>query len=106
MSDAQKLPPQRQAQPGIEEKMTPQPEYIRPNYKGADKLHDRVAIITGGDSGIGRSIAVHFAREGANIAIVYLNEHSDAEKTKELVESEGRRCILFAGDVGNPIVCN
>jgi NAD(P)-dependent dehydrogenase (short-subunit alcohol dehydrogenase family) len=92
-------------QPGIEQEMEPRPEYIRPDYKGSGKLQDRVAIITGGDSGIGRSVAVHFAREGADVAIVYLDEHEDAKETKQLIEKEGRRCLTIAGDVGQKSFC-
>lgn len=88
--------------PGVEYKMDPEPEYIRDNYKGSAKLKGKVAIITGGDSGIGRSVAVHFAREGADVAIVYLDEDRDANKTKELVEKEGQKCLLFAGDQSDP----
>lgn len=93
------FPPQQQQQPGLESKMTPEPQYIRDDYKGSDKLKDKVALITGGDSGIGRSVAVHFAREGANIAIAYFSEAEDAERTKELVENEGRKCLLLKGDL-------
>src|SRR5690348_4990594 len=85
-----KLPPQHEDRhPGREYKMDPQPEYIRPEYKGSDKLLGKVAIITGGDSGIGRAISVHFAKEGADLVIAYLEEDRDAEKTRELVEAEG-----------------
>lgn len=85
-------------QPGLEYEMNPQPIYIRDNYEGADKLRDKIAVITGGDSGIGR--AVHFAREGADLAIMYHpREEQDAQKTKDLVEAEGRRCLLIAGDL-------
>jgi len=87
-------------QPGLEHKMDPEPSYSAPWYKGADKLKDQVAIITGGDSGIGRSVAILFAREGADIVILYLNEHEDAKKTKELVEKEGRKCLPISGDIG------
>lgn len=93
------FPPQQQQQPGLESKMTPEPQYIRDDYKGSDKLKDKVALITGGDSGIGRSVAVHFAREGANIAIAYFSEAEDAKRTKELVENEGRKCLLLKGDL-------
>src|SRR5688572_13487447 len=96
-----RLPPQHQnVQPGREYKMHPQPEYIRPGYLGSGKLLNKVAIVTGGDSGIGRAISVHFAREGADIVIVYLNEHTDAMETKVLIEGEGRCCMLLSGDLG------
>jgi len=100
------LPPQQQMeQPGIESQMTPQPVYERPNHKGADKLKGRAALITGGDSGIGRAVAVAFAIEGADVAIVYLSEHEDAQKTKEIVEKKGRKCFLIAGDIGDEQFC-
>jgi hypothetical protein len=76
-----------------------------PHYKGSEKLKDRVALITGGDSGIGRSVATLFAREGADVAVAYLNEHGDAEKTKAAVEKEGRRCIAISGDVADAAFC-
>ena len=95
------FPEQHQEQPGKESKMDPQPEYIRANYKGSGKLQDKVALITGGDSGIGRSAAVHFAREGADVAIAYYNENQDAEETKKLIEKEGRKCLLMRGDLKN-----
>ena len=109
MSDTPKeqtLPPQEQdQQPGIEAEMTPQPVYISPTYRAAGKLSGKVALITGGDSGIGRAVAVHFAREGANVAVVYLNEHGDAQKTQRLVEEAGQRALLIAGDVGEVEFC-
>lgn len=100
------LPAQHQdKQPGSEQKMDPQPQTTAPYYKGSDKLLDKVALITGGDSGIGRSAAILFAREGADVAIVYLDEHDDAEETRQLIEAEGRRCLLIAGDVGQRSFC-
>jgi NAD(P)-dependent dehydrogenase (short-subunit alcohol dehydrogenase family) len=99
-------PPQHQEkQPGEREEMKPKPQMIRPGYQGSDKLGNKVALITGGDSGIGRAVAVLFAREGADIAIVYLEEHRDAHEAKELVEKEGRSCLLIAGDVGQENFC-
>ncbi|UPT72173.1 MAG: SDR family oxidoreductase [Flavobacterium sp. JAD_PAG50586_2] len=100
MEKPKSFPQQHQiTQPGKEAKMRPQPEYIRKNYKGSEKLKNKVALITGGDSGIGRSVAVHFAREGANIAIVYHNEDKDAKITKQLIEDEGRECLVISGDI-------
>jgi NAD(P)-dependent dehydrogenase (short-subunit alcohol dehydrogenase family) len=100
-----KIPPQRQArQPGRESDMRPRPDYA-PKYPGVGKLKDKVAIITGGDSGIGRAVAVAMAREGALIAILYLDEHDDADETIRLVEAEGSKAIKFAGDVGDEMVC-
>ena len=100
------FPPQEQAhQPGKEQAMTPQPEYINPDYKAAGKLQGKRALITGGDSGIGRAVAVHFAKEGADVAIVYLDEQKDAEDTKQLVENEGKRCLLLKGDISDPAFC-
>lgn len=101
----QGVPAQQQAEPGHEHKMHPEPEIIRPGYRGSGKLENKVALITGGDSGIGRSVAVHFAREGAEVAIVYLNEHKDAQDTRKLVEKEGKECLLIAGDVGDRKFC-
>lgn len=100
MAKPKKLPKQeQQTQPGREYKMQPEPEIIRKNYKGSDKLIDQKALITGGDSGIGRAVAVHFAREGADVAIVYRNEDADAEETKKLIEKEGRKCLVIRGDI-------
>ncbi len=102
----QKFPPQHQPrQPGREHMMDPQPEVIRSDYRGSGKLLDKVAIITGGDSGIGRAVAVHFAREGGTVAIAYLEEETDARRTQELVEAEGQRCTVFRGDLGEEPLC-
>jgi NAD(P)-dependent dehydrogenase (short-subunit alcohol dehydrogenase family) len=99
------LPEQHLKKPGSEADLEPRPMYKAPHYKGSDKLEGAVALITGGDSGIGRAVAVLFAREGANIAIAYLDEKEDAEETKRAVEEEGRRCIALAGDVADPKFC-
>ncbi|MFE6796840.1 SDR family oxidoreductase [Paenibacillus chitinolyticus] len=102
----QTFPPQHQNnRPGIETQMTPQPQFEDSNYRPAGKLKGKVALITGGDSGIGRAVAVAYAQEGADVAIVYLSEHSDAEKTKSLVEREGRKCLLIPGDLGDEPFC-
>lgn len=105
MGKPKKFPDQKQSQPGDQHKMNPEPEVIRENYKGADKLQNKVALITGGDSGIGRSVAVHFAREGADVAIVFLKEIKDANDTKKLVENEGRKCLLIKADLDNLEAC-
>jgi NAD(P)-dependent dehydrogenase (short-subunit alcohol dehydrogenase family) len=98
----QTLPPQHQEQqPGIESKMSPAPQFEKPTYKAAGKLTGKAALITGGDSGIGRAVAVTYAKEGADVAIVYLNEHKDAEETKRQVEQEGHKCVLIPGDIGD-----
>ena len=94
-----------QRQPGQEHKMDPAPDYT-PRYPGSDRLKDKVALISGGDSGIGRATALLYAREGADVAIVYRNESRDAEETKELVKAEGRRALLLEGDVGEKDFCN
>lgn len=91
--------------PGLEADLRFNPMCDAPYYKGSDKLKDMVAIITGGDSGIGRAVAILFAREGADIAIAYLNEHEDAEETKQMVEKEGRSCITISGDVADAAFC-
>jgi NAD(P)-dependent dehydrogenase (short-subunit alcohol dehydrogenase family) len=100
------FPEQHIEKPGLESQLRPRPEYHAPEYRGADKLKDLVAIITGGDSGIGRAVAVLFAREGADVILTYLpEEHSDAEQTKQAVEAEGREAVLVAGDVRDPDFC-
>jgi len=88
-------------QPGREHKMTPRPKAEDEKHRGSGKLLNKVAIITGGDSGIGRAVAIAFAKEGANISVVYLEEHKDAKETQRLVEDHGRKCLLIPGDVGN-----
>jgi NAD(P)-dependent dehydrogenase (short-subunit alcohol dehydrogenase family) len=99
------LPPQHIPKPGEEAVLDPPPMYDAPFYKGSEKLAGMVAIVTGADSGIGRAVAVLFAREGADIAVVYLDEHEDAKVTKQAVEAEGRRCIVIAGDVARRKFC-
>jgi NAD(P)-dependent dehydrogenase (short-subunit alcohol dehydrogenase family) len=99
-------PAQQQShRPGVESEMSPRPVAELSNYRGSGKLADRIALITGGDSGIGRAVAIAYAKEGADVAIVYLNEHKDAEETKVQVEEEGRRCITIAGDIGDEQFC-
>ena len=100
-------PPQHQShQPGLEHEMSPRPESENHAQHGSGKLRDKVALITGGDSGIGRAVAVAYAKEGADTAIVYFNEHEDAKDTQRLVEQQGRRCILISGDVGKEQFCH
>jgi NAD(P)-dependent dehydrogenase (short-subunit alcohol dehydrogenase family) len=100
------LPKQKQRRPGIEKKMRPRPQYKAPQYKGSGKLKNLAAIITGGDSGIGRAVAVLYAREGADVAIIHLpSEKADAKETAAAVEAEGRRCLAIAGDVKDPKFC-
>ncbi len=102
----QNFPPQQQnQQPGIEAAMRPRPEIEGKNYRPAGKLSGKVALITGGDSGIGAAAAIAFAKEGADVAIAYLNEHQDAQHVKQLVEKEGRQCELLAGDIGDAGFC-
>ena len=99
-------PAQKQRhQPGRETEMTPRPKAERTEYKNADKVRNKVALITGGDSGIGRAVAILFAKEGADVAISYLNEHKDAEETRRQVEQEGRRCLMLPGDIGEEDAC-
>jgi NAD(P)-dependent dehydrogenase (short-subunit alcohol dehydrogenase family) len=107
MNDKHTLqPPQHQdQQPGLEEAMLPVPQAEDPNYLGSNKLKDKVAIITGGDSGIGRAVAIAFAKEGSDIALMYLNEHEDAKQTAERIQQIGQRCLLLAGDIGIEDFC-
>jgi NAD(P)-dependent dehydrogenase (short-subunit alcohol dehydrogenase family) len=99
-------PPQHQdQQPGMEYKLKPRPRSDDPSNPGCGKLDGKVALITGGDSGIGRAVAIAFAKEGADVAVVYLNEHKDAEQTRSMVEEHGKSCLLFAGDIGEEEFC-
>ena len=99
------LPAQHLQKPGLEADMQLKPRFMAEGYKGSGKLEGMTALVTGGDSGIGRAVAVLFAREGADVAIFYLNEHVDAEETKRCIEAEGQRCLLMAGDVKDAAVC-
>ncbi|BCT92330.1 short-chain dehydrogenase [Lysobacter helvus] len=99
------LPKQHLDKPGNEHDLALAPRFLAPDYIGSEKLADMVAIVTGGDSGIGRAVAVLYAREGADVAIVYLSEHEDAKETKRLVEAEGQRCLLLPGDVKSVRFC-
>jgi NAD(P)-dependent dehydrogenase (short-subunit alcohol dehydrogenase family) len=106
MPEEKTRPPQQQAQrPGRESEMTPRLVSEKQDHRGSGKLENKKALITGGDSGIGRAIAIAYAKEGADVAIVYLNEHDDARETARLVCEKGRRCILVAGDVGDENFC-
>lgn len=106
MTNTEKIPAQSQdRKPGLESEMNPKPQYDRDDYWTNRKLRDKVALITGGDSGIGRSIAVLYAKEGAKVAIVYLDEHQDAAETKRLVEERGGKCLLIAGDIASENFC-
>src|SRR5258708_524331 len=97
--------PQQQAVPGSSKAMNPRPDYGENSYRGSGRLLDKAVLITGGDSGIGRAVALAYAREGADLLISYLDEHEDAEETRQLVESAGRKCLLVAGDVSDAAHC-
>jgi NAD(P)-dependent dehydrogenase (short-subunit alcohol dehydrogenase family) len=105
MGEKKQIPAQKQSPPGSESEMRPVPEDQNRDYRGSGKLKDKVALITSGDSGIGRAAAIAFAKEGADIAIVYYNEHDDAEKTKQEVQRQNRRCIIIPGDIGDEEFC-
>jgi len=98
-------PPQQQQPPGSEQEMTPKPDHGEDSYRGSGKLTGKVAVITGGDSGIGKAVAIAYAREGADVVISYLNEHEDAEEAKRYVEEAGRKAVLVAGDLADPQHC-
>jgi NAD(P)-dependent dehydrogenase (short-subunit alcohol dehydrogenase family) len=99
--------PQSQRKPGVEAKMSPLPVFDDPNSKGSGKLNHKVAVITGGDSGIGRAVAVLFAKEGADIVIIYLSEHTDAKETQRIIQEDYKRhCLLIAGNLGREAFCN
>ncbi len=99
------FPRQQQPVPGLSAAMDPQPDYGEDSYVGTGRLKDKVAVITGADSGIGRAVALAYAREGADVVVAYLSEHEDAHETQRLVESADRRCVLFAGDIAKAAVC-
>src|ERR1700728_3991707 len=105
MKETETMPPQKQKLPGSEQKMHPRPISDDPDYKGMGQLKDKVALITGGDSGIGKAVAILFAKEGAKIAIAYLSEDDDAEETKDIIEGYGGEVILLPGDIARPEVC-
>ena len=97
--------PQQQQGHGEEGKMRPQPEAVKPDYRAAGKLKGKVALVTGGDSGIGRAVCIAFAKEGADVAFLYLDAHKDAQQTRAAVEAEGRRCYVVSGDIGDEAFC-
>src|SRR5262245_45568662 len=100
------FPPQHQShQPGTETEMHPRPDSDASGYLASGKLKGKIAIVTGGDSGIGKAVAIAYAKEGANIAISYLSEHEDANDTRRQIEKTGRECLLFPGDIGDPDYC-
>ncbi len=99
------MPEQQQPMPGSSAEMDPQPDYGETSYRGSGRLAGKKTIITGADSGIGRAVALAFAREGADVLVSYYNEHEDAKETQRLVEDAGRRCILVPGDIKDPAHC-
>src|SRR5437870_11045714 len=99
------FPQKEQDHPGTDREMSPRPDYGEESYRGFDRLKDKVAVITGADSGIGRAVALAFAREGADIVVAYWNEHDDARETQRLVEESGRRAILVPGDLAEESQC-
>lgn len=101
----QKFPPQQQEHPGVTAEMEPRPRDEMADYEGTGKLDDRVALVTGGDSGIGRAVAIGFAKEGADVAIAYLSEHEDAQHTANLIQAAGRRALLIPGDLSEESMC-
>ncbi|WP_285276186.1 SDR family oxidoreductase [Halopseudomonas bauzanensis] len=105
MSEKQTLPPQHQQEPGSEEQMHPQPEFISEHYRSGGKLQGKVAVVTGADSGIGRAVVVHYAREGAKVALLYLDSHEDARKTEDEIRKAGGEVVTFAGDVADEGFC-
>jgi hypothetical protein len=108
LADDDRTPPfpdQPQPQPGFTERMEPRPDHGEESYKGSGRLESKKAVITGGDSGIGRAVAIAYAREGADVFISYLSEHEDAEDTKRWVEKAGRKCVLFPGDIADADHC-
>lgn len=105
MENIQTIPPQEQSLPGSEQKMNPKPVVDDPDYKPSGKLKDKIVFITGGDSGIGKATAILLAKEGAKIAIVYLNEHEDADETRSIIENYGSECLLIPGDISKEDFC-
>jgi NAD(P)-dependent dehydrogenase (short-subunit alcohol dehydrogenase family) len=105
MAKSKQFPPQKQSPPGLQSKMRPEPSTEKKNIIGAARLSGKTAIVTGGDSGIGRAVAVAFAKENADIAVIYLKEDKDAKETKRLVEEKGQKCLLLRGDVGMESFC-
>src|ERR671912_1718508 len=99
------IPPQQQEPPGSEQEMQPKPDHGEDSYRGSGRMTDKIAVITGADSGIGKAVAIAYAREGADVVISYLNEHEDAEETRRFVEEAGRRALVISGDLADPAHC-